>query len=461
MQRRRQHGALDRLRQRAGQFDLAVELERGDQPVPRRDIVGAGDAVPKRAGLAQALAAARHVDGGEPRAARTTRLPWREALQAGSQRPCACQPRQITHTLGSARASARRPAPTEGVNATGSIYWPDHARERCARHAERRVSRGAAAQRMRARLARAGAAALAARARWRAAWPSACRSSASRRSAGSTGGPISVAAQPRCVPPIRRRSARRWSPTRRCATAASRSCRRGGRDGAGARRPRRCCCQGSVEPASADMLWANMMLHACADIAGMFASWHRALAADGFVMFSTLGPGTLPELRLLYERERWGPAFYPFADMHDLGDLLVHAGFADPVMDQEQLTLTWSSPQAALQELRALGGNLHAARHAGPAHAALARAPAGATGAPPRRRWPRRAQLRDRLRPCRAAARAHPRGAGQHGVVARSARRPGAPAVDELSAVERWPAHGGRRDARSIGGSGGAHSGLR
>jgi malonyl-CoA O-methyltransferase len=121
----------------------------------------------------------------------------------------------------------------------------------------------------------------------------------------------------------------------------------------------------SVVAASADMLWANMMLHGCADIAGVFAQWHRALAADGFVMFSTLGPGTLPELRLLYQREGWGPAFYPFADMHDLGDLLVHTGFSDPVMDQEQLTLTWSSPRAALHELRTLGGNLHAARLAG------------------------------------------------------------------------------------------------
>jgi malonyl-CoA O-methyltransferase len=123
--------------------------------------------------------------------------------------------------------------------------------------------------------------------------------------------------------------------------------------------------QGEVAAASADMLWANMMLHACADIAGMFAQWHRVLAADGFVMFSSFGPATLAELRQLYEQQGWGPAFYPFADMHDLGDLLVHAGFADPVMDQEQLTLTWSSPHAALQELRGLGSNLHAARHAG------------------------------------------------------------------------------------------------
>jgi malonyl-CoA O-methyltransferase len=123
--------------------------------------------------------------------------------------------------------------------------------------------------------------------------------------------------------------------------------------------------QDAVEAAGAEMLWANMMLHGCAAIGATFAAWHRALAIDGFLMFSTLGPSTLRELRQLYEQMGWGPAFVPFADMHDLGDLLVQAGFADPVMDQEQLTLTWSSPQAALDELRSLGGNMHAARHAG------------------------------------------------------------------------------------------------
>jgi malonyl-CoA O-methyltransferase len=51
--------------------------------------------------------------------------------------------------------------------------------------------------------------------------------------------------------------------------------------------------------------------------------------------------------------------------MHDLGDLLVHAGFAEPVMDQELITLTWSTPQAALAELRTLGANVHAGRFAG------------------------------------------------------------------------------------------------
>jgi malonyl-CoA O-methyltransferase len=122
---------------------------------------------------------------------------------------------------------------------------------------------------------------------------------------------------------------------------------------------------GAVDPAGAEMVWANMMLHACADFGAVFAAWHRALAPDGFVMFSTFGPASLGELRSLYEHKGWGPAFYPFADMHDLGDLLVHGGFADPVMDQEMVTLTWSTPQAALAELRTLGGNVHAGRFAG------------------------------------------------------------------------------------------------
>jgi malonyl-CoA O-methyltransferase len=43
--------------------------------------------------------------------------------------------------------------------------------------------------------------------------------------------------------------------------------------------------------------------------------------------------------------------------MHDFGEMLVQAGFADPVMDQETLTLRWSNPRALLAELRTLGGN--------------------------------------------------------------------------------------------------------
>ncbi|HRO04797.1 MAG TPA: hypothetical protein PLS69_14445, partial [Terricaulis sp.] len=116
---------------------------------------------------------------------------------------------------------------------------------------------------------------------------------------------------------------------------------------------------------TAQLLWANMMLHAIADLPALLERWQRALAVDGFLMFSTLGPDTLRELHALYRRLGWPAPGAAFVDMHDLGDMLIDAGFADPVMDQERLTLTWGSPQALLAELRQLGANASAARFAG------------------------------------------------------------------------------------------------
>ena len=115
----------------------------------------------------------------------------------------------------------------------------------------------------------------------------------------------------------------------------------------------------------AELLWANMMLHLTEDPLALMRQWRQALAVDGFLMFSTLGPGSLQGLRAVYARCGWPAPHAPFVDMHDLGDMLVQAGFADPVMDQEVLTLTWPDAQALLRELRSLGGNADPARSAG------------------------------------------------------------------------------------------------
>ncbi len=116
---------------------------------------------------------------------------------------------------------------------------------------------------------------------------------------------------------------------------------------------------------AAHMLWANMALHMAADPQALMAQWHRALAVDGFLMFSCLGPDTLRELRGLYESLGWPAPAHEFTDMHDWGDMLVHAGFAEPVMDMERITLTFETPERLLQELRGLGRNLHHGRFAG------------------------------------------------------------------------------------------------
>ena len=113
------------------------------------------------------------------------------------------------------------------------------------------------------------------------------------------------------------------------------------------------------------MLWANMALHMDADPQALIQRWHGALEVDGFLMFSCLGPDTLRELRMVYESLGWAPPSHAFTDMHDWGDMLVHAGFAEPIMDMEHITLSYSTGETLLAELRGLGRNLHIDRFPG------------------------------------------------------------------------------------------------
>jgi malonyl-CoA O-methyltransferase len=118
-------------------------------------------------------------------------------------------------------------------------------------------------------------------------------------------------------------------------------------------------------PLGVQLLWSNLQLGRVGDPPSEVARWHAAVQPGGFVMFSALGPDTLHELHALYAQAGWGPPAAPFVDMHDFGDMLVRAGFADPVMDQERLRLTWPDAEAVLADLRRIGGNAHPARFAG------------------------------------------------------------------------------------------------
>jgi malonyl-CoA O-methyltransferase len=71
-------------------------------------------------------------------------------------------------------------------------------------------------------------------------------------------------------------------------------------------------------------------------------------------MFSTLGPDTLKELRAALPAGA-GERVHRFIDMHDLGDALVAAGFSDPVMDMEMVTLTYATVDELLRDLRLSG----------------------------------------------------------------------------------------------------------
>jgi malonyl-CoA O-methyltransferase len=108
-----------------------------------------------------------------------------------------------------------------------------------------------------------------------------------------------------------------------------------------------------LKAASAGLVWSNLLLHWLDDPLPALAEAHRILEVGGLLMFSTLGPDTLKELRSAFADGYAHTQRY--IDMHDLGDMLVACGFADPVMDMEIVTLTYDSFDAMLAELRAAG----------------------------------------------------------------------------------------------------------
>jgi malonyl-CoA O-methyltransferase len=121
--------------------------------------------------------------------------------------------------------------------------------------------------------------------------------------------------------------------------------------------------KGLPQQEAADMVWANMALHTAVAPQSLLRAWHSLLATDGFLMFSSLGPDTLRELQPIYQQMGWGDPSHAFTDMHDWGDMLVKAGFAEPVMDMERITLTYATPADLLKDLRQLGRNLHHQRY--------------------------------------------------------------------------------------------------
>ena len=103
------------------------------------------------------------------------------------------------------------------------------------------------------------------------------------------------------------------------------------------------------------MAWSNLALHWLDDPQPAFMEAHRVLDTGGLLMFSMLGPDTLKELRLAFAEMDTGWHVKRFVDLHDVGDVLVRAGFANPVMDMEVITLTYDAPEKLFADLRFTG----------------------------------------------------------------------------------------------------------
>lgn len=119
--------------------------------------------------------------------------------------------------------------------------------------------------------------------------------------------------------------------------------------------PQRVCADAHALPlrhASVELVWSNLLMHWLTDPLAALNEMHRVLAVGGLLMFATVGPDTLKELRAALPAQA-GERVHRFLDMHDLGDALLQAGFADPVMDRQDLTLCYPDLDALIGDLRA------------------------------------------------------------------------------------------------------------
>jgi malonyl-CoA O-methyltransferase len=114
-----------------------------------------------------------------------------------------------------------------------------------------------------------------------------------------------------------------------------------------------------------DVVFSSLMLQWC-DPDEAFAEVRRILKPDGLFIFSSFGPDTLKELRAAWAQADGYNHVNQFLDMHDVGDALVRAGLAEPVLDVDRLQVTYADTTALMRDLKAIGAhNVTAGRSRG------------------------------------------------------------------------------------------------
>ncbi len=108
---------------------------------------------------------------------------------------------------------------------------------------------------------------------------------------------------------------------------------------------------------SVNLLWSSLALQWANDLEATLRDFYRTLAPGGLLMFATFGPDTLKELRNAFAHIDDAPHVNRFADLHDIGDMLVNAGFASPVMEMEMLTLTYADLKSLMIDLKGIGAH--------------------------------------------------------------------------------------------------------
>jgi len=113
---------------------------------------------------------------------------------------------------------------------------------------------------------------------------------------------------------------------------------------------------------SVDLVFSNLALQWSYDLPAIFREFRRVMKTQAMLVFTSFGPDTLHELKQAWRAVDDFPHVNDFPDMHDIGDELLAAGFREPVMDVERLTLEYPDVMTLMRELKGLGEQNSASR---------------------------------------------------------------------------------------------------
>jgi malonyl-CoA O-methyltransferase len=109
-----------------------------------------------------------------------------------------------------------------------------------------------------------------------------------------------------------------------------------------------------IDDGAIDLIFANMLLPWTRP-RQVFLEAARVLSKGGLLLFATLGPDSLEQVRRAWAAVDDGVHVHASFDMHDLGDLAVASGLAEPVVDVDRIALTYKDVDSMVRDLRSWG----------------------------------------------------------------------------------------------------------
>jgi malonyl-CoA O-methyltransferase len=106
---------------------------------------------------------------------------------------------------------------------------------------------------------------------------------------------------------------------------------------------------------SVDFIVSNLMMQWCSDLKALFNECFRVLKPEGLILFTTFGPDTLKELKRSWSAVDNSTHVNNFIDMHDIGDQMLQSGFQSPIMEMENITLTYEKVLDLMHDLKSIG----------------------------------------------------------------------------------------------------------